>query len=250
MSYGTEIAGEHQKVGNWKQKWNETFIRCVNHCLAWNQEIIAGTGSRWKAIRGPSAGNMMTGEKALDRLRTTATAGEKIREKRNGGTQPCSLWGVVPQRADPTSYRKRCTQRSQTNLGRMNQSQRVTFKYPEQKQRISFLHLSMKWTASSGFKISTFFLLKKKIHKVLAFLGKVPIYLKKTQLITEKYTKGFKFYYGAGSQLQFERKTKEGNSRSKVPWKHFQFRTWDFKPETFDWTFLGFHCLLFFFFSK
>ncbi|OPJ78154.1 hypothetical protein AV530_015129 [Patagioenas fasciata monilis] len=37
---------------------------------------------------------MMTGEKALDWLRTTATAGEKIREKRNGGTQPCSLFDV------------------------------------------------------------------------------------------------------------------------------------------------------------
>lgn len=46
MSSGTEIAGKHQKVGNCKEKWNETFICCVIHCLARNQEIIAGTGKQ------------------------------------------------------------------------------------------------------------------------------------------------------------------------------------------------------------
>lgn len=46
MSSGTEIAGKHQKVGNRKKKWNETFIHWVNHCLARNQEIIAGTGKQ------------------------------------------------------------------------------------------------------------------------------------------------------------------------------------------------------------
>lgn len=61
MSSGTEIAGKHQKVGNWKEEWNETFICCVIHCLARNQEIIAGTGKQWKAIIRPSAGNKQDG---------------------------------------------------------------------------------------------------------------------------------------------------------------------------------------------
>lgn len=56
--------------------------------------------------------------------------------------------------------------------------------------------------AVSGFKRSAFFSTKKKkgFHKVLAFFGKMLIHFKKN-LITAKYTQGFKFYYGSESEL-------------------------------------------------
>lgn len=141
-------------------------FNAVNHCLAGNQEIIAGTGKQQKAIT------------------ETLSSKQARRLGRNCWMAPVNFhwWGKLTKNTAQSGMKDssltwyatgKFHAHRVTKGSYENEPAQITLKlkYLKQKQNVPFLHLPMKWMAAHRFKWSTLFSTKKK-KKNLTFSTK------------------------------------------------------------------------------